>query len=223
MFLRNTCSLRPTLITLKTSVPWWQLSKESDFLPGQVRYDLTTSVSVTLKLAYTLVQFFNSIQLFVTPWTAAHQASLSITNSRSLLKLMSIESLMPSNPLILYHPLLLLPSAFLSIRVFSNESVLWISGQSIGISASASVLPMNIQDFRMETLCVSSLRSLERESHHWLANQKPTLRLKVRANFEKGIKNLLLVGLQNRIKWFFVIPFHFIYFLGNTIIALNQL
>ena len=52
----------------------------------------------------------------------------------------------------------------------------------------------------METLCVSSLRSLERESHHSLANQKPTLRLKVRASFEKGIKNLLLVGLQNRIK-----------------------
>ena len=64
------------------------------------------------------------IQLFVTPWTAAHQASLSITNSWSLLKLMSIKSVIPSNHLVLCHPLLLLPSIFPSIRVFSNESVL---------------------------------------------------------------------------------------------------
>ena len=63
---------------------------------------------------------------FAIPWTAAHQASLSITNSQSLLKLMSIESVMPSNHLILCHPLLLLPSIFPSIRVFSNESVLHI-------------------------------------------------------------------------------------------------
>ena len=62
----------------------------------------------------------------VTPWTAAHQASLSITNSQSLLKLMSIELVMPSNHLILGHPLLLLPSIFPSIRVFSNESALHI-------------------------------------------------------------------------------------------------
>ena len=63
---------------------------------------------------------------FATPWTAARQASLSITNSQSLLKLISIESVMPSNHLILCHPLLLLPSIFPSIRVFSNESVLHI-------------------------------------------------------------------------------------------------
>ena len=67
-----------------------------------------------------------SVQLFETPWTAAHQASLSITNSRSLLKLMSIESVMPSNHLILCCPLLLLPSIFASIRVFSSESALLI-------------------------------------------------------------------------------------------------
>ena len=71
-------------------------------------------------------QLLNCVQIFATPWTAAHQASLSITNSRSLLKFMSIESVMPSNQLILYHPLLLLPSIFPSIRVFSNESVLCI-------------------------------------------------------------------------------------------------
>ena len=72
------------------------------------------------------VQFLSHVRLFATPWTAAHQASLSITNSRSSLKLMSIESVMPSNHLILYHPLLLLPSILPSIRAFSNESVLRI-------------------------------------------------------------------------------------------------
>ena len=66
------------------------------------------------------------VQLFVTPWAVAHQASLSITNFQSLLKLMSIKSVIPSNHLILCHPLLLLPSLFPSIRVFANESVLWI-------------------------------------------------------------------------------------------------
>ena len=71
-------------------------------------------------------QSLSRIQLFVTPWTIARQVSLSITDSWSLLKLMSIESVMPSSQLILCHPLLLLPSIFPSIRVFSNESVLCI-------------------------------------------------------------------------------------------------
>ena len=71
------------------------------------------------------VQSLSRVQLFVTPWTAARQASLSITNFQSLLKLMSIESVMPSNHLILCGPLLLLPLVFPSIRVFSNESVLY--------------------------------------------------------------------------------------------------
>ena len=83
---------------------------------------------------------------FVTLWTAACQALLSITNSKSLLKLISIESVMPSNHLILCHPLLL-PSIFPSIRIFSNESVFTSGGQGIGVSASASILPMNIQDW----------------------------------------------------------------------------
>ena len=73
---------------------------------------------------FSSVQFLSCVQLFVTPWTVAHQASLFITNSWSLLKLMSIELVMPSNHLILCHPLLLLPLIFASIRVFSNESVL---------------------------------------------------------------------------------------------------
>ena len=75
-------------------------------------------------MSYHSVQSLSCVWLFVTPWTAAHQASLSITNSQSLLKLMSFESVMPPNHLILCHPLLLPPSIFPSIRVFSNESVL---------------------------------------------------------------------------------------------------
>ena len=91
------------------------------------------------------VQLLSRVQLFATPWTAAHRASLSFTSSRSSLRLMSAESVMPSNHLILCCPLLLLPSIFPSIRVFSNESALASGGQSIRASASASVLPVNIQ------------------------------------------------------------------------------
>ena len=88
------------------------------------------------------VNSLSRVQLFVTPWTAAHQASLSITNSHSLLKLMSIESVMPSNHFILCHPLLLLPSVFPSIRVFSNESVLRIRWPNYW-SFSFSISPFN--------------------------------------------------------------------------------
>ena len=89
---------------------------------------------------------FSCVWLFTTPWTAARQASLSITNSQSSLKLKSTESVMPCKQLILCRPLFLPLSIFPSIRVFSNESV--ASGsQSIGVSASTSVLPMNIQDW----------------------------------------------------------------------------
>ena len=77
-------------------------------------------------LEFSSVQLLSLVQLFTTPWTTASQASLSITNSRSLLKLMSIESVMPSNHLILCRPLFLLPSVFPSIRVFFNQSVLRI-------------------------------------------------------------------------------------------------
>ena len=93
------------------------------------------------------VQSLSRVQLFATPWTAACQGSLSITNSRNLLKLMSIESVMPSNHLIFCRPLLLLSSIFLSIRVFSSESVLrtrwpkyWSFSFSIGPSNEYSGL-----------------------------------------------------------------------------------
>ena len=77
-------------------------------------------------LMFSSVQLLSRVQLFATPWTAARQASLSITNSQSLLKLVSIESVMPSNHIILCRPLLLPPSIFPRIRVFSNESALCI-------------------------------------------------------------------------------------------------
>ena len=93
------------------------------------------------------VQSPSRVRLFASPWTAACQAFLFITNSQSLPTLMSIESVMPSNHLILYHPLLFQPSTFPSIRVFSNESALRIGGQNTGVSASTSVLPMNTQDW----------------------------------------------------------------------------
>ena len=93
-----------------------------------------------------LLQSLSRVRLSATPWTAAHRASLSITISRSLLKPMFIESVMPSNHLMLCRPLLLLPSIFPSIRVFSNESALGIRWPRIGVSASTSILPMNTQD-----------------------------------------------------------------------------
>ena len=94
-----------------------------------------------------LVQSLSQVQLFVTPWAAACQSSLSITNSWSWLKLMSIESVMPSNHLILCCPLLLPPSIFPSTRDFSNQSALCIRWPNIGVLASTSVLPMNIMDW----------------------------------------------------------------------------
>ena len=113
------------------------------------------------------VQSLSRIQLFVTPWTAARQASLSITISRNLLKLMSIKLLMPSNHLILCHLLLLLPLIFPSIRVFSNESVLgirwpkyWSLSFSISPSNEYSVL-ISFKIDRWDILAVQgSLKSL---------------------------------------------------------------
>ena len=113
----------------------------------------------------------------MTPWTAAHQASLSITNSWSLFKLMSIESVMPSNHLALCHPLLLSPSIFPSIRVFSNESVLhmrWPKFWSFNFSISSSSGYSGLIFFRMDWLDLlavqGSLKSLLQ--HH---NLKTTI------------------------------------------------
>ena len=101
------------------------------------------------------VQLLRGVRLFATPWTAARQASLSITNSWSLPKLMSIESVMPSNHLILCRPLLLPPSIFPSIRVFSHESVLhmrWPKYWSFSFSISSSSEYSGLISFRMDWL-----------------------------------------------------------------------
>ena len=123
-----------------------------------------------------VVQSLSHVWLFVTTWTAACQASLSFTISQSLLKLMYIGSVMPSNYFILYCPLLLLPSIFPSFRVFSNESALQSGAQSIGILTSTSVLPMNIQgwfplgltgliSFAVQTLIIIFLHSISLKDH----------------------------------------------------------
>ena len=102
---------------------------------------------------FSSVQSLSHVRLFVTPWTVAHQASLSLTNSWSLLKLMSIESVMPSSHLILCRPLLLLPSIFSSIRVFSNESALcikWPKYRSFSFSVSPSNEYSGLISFRID-------------------------------------------------------------------------
>ena len=102
---------------------------------------------------FSSVQSLSHVQLFATPWTAAHQASLSITNSQSLFKLMSIEWVMPSNHLILCHPFLLTPSIFPSIRVFSNESLLcirWPKYWSFKFSINPSNEYSGLISFRMD-------------------------------------------------------------------------
>ena len=108
-----------------------------------------------LHVQFSSVQSLSHVQLFATPWTAACQASLSITNSRSLLKLMSIESVMPSNYLILCRPLLLLLPIPPSIRVFSNESVLcnrWPKFCSFSFNISLSNEYSGLISFRMDWL-----------------------------------------------------------------------
>ena len=109
-----------------------------------------------LQTIITSVQLLSRVQLFVTPWTAAHQASLSITNSQSLLKLTSVESVVPSNHLILCRPLLLWPSICPRIRVFSNESVLpfrWPKYWSISLSSSPANEYSWLISFRIWSLC----------------------------------------------------------------------
>ena len=113
-----------------------------------------TDIALKIKNRISSVQLLSRVWLFTTPWTAAHQASLSITNSWSSPKLMSIESVMPSNHLILCHPLLP-PSVFPSIRVFSNESVLrirWPKYWSFSLNISPSNEHSGLISFRMDWL-----------------------------------------------------------------------
>ena len=127
--------------------------KYEDFL--DILWKVAQYIMSDLWRAFSSVQLLSHVQLFVTTRTAAHQASLSITNSRSLLKLMSIESVMPSNHLILCHPLLLLPSILPSIRVFSSELALhirWSKCWSFSFNISLSNEYSGLISFRMDWL-----------------------------------------------------------------------
>ena len=117
--------------------------------PSSESINLLGKITELREIFYLLDSFqsFSNVRLFATPSTAAHQASLSITNSQSLLKLMSIESVMPSNHLILCHSLLLPPSIFPSITSFPRSQFFASDGQCIGVSALESVLPVNIQNW----------------------------------------------------------------------------
>ena len=120
---------------------------------------------------FSSVQSLSHIRLFATPWTAAHQASLSITNFQGLLKLMSIKLVMPSNHLLLCHPLLLLPSIFPTIRVFSNESVLlirWPNYWTFSLSISPSNKYSGPISFRIDWLDLFEIQGTLRSllQHH---------------------------------------------------------
>ena len=134
-------------------------------------------MSNTIFDVYYSVQLFSHVQLFVTPWTAAHQASLSITNSQSFLRLMSIQLVMPSNHLIFCGSLLLLPSIFPSIRVFSNESVLcirWPKYWSFGFRISPSSEYSGLISFMIDWLDLLSVQGTLKSllQHH---SSKPSI------------------------------------------------
>ena len=122
-----------------------------------------TSLSLKTIFQFSSVQSLSHVRLFVTPWTAACRASLSITSSQSSPKLMSIESVMPSNHLILYHPLLLLSSIFPSIRVFSNEATLhmrWPKYWSFSFNISLSNEHPGLISFRMDWLDLLAVQEM---------------------------------------------------------------
>ena len=138
------------LFIIAESSPWLPLLLLQHTLQSVCR-----TLCFTICLWFSSVQSLSRVQLFATPWTAARQDSLSITSSLSLLKPMSIESLMPSNHLILCHPLLFLRSIFPSIKVFSNESVLhirWPKYWSFIVSISPSNEYSGLISFRNDWL-----------------------------------------------------------------------
>ena len=139
----------------------WQAGSLSLVPPGKPQSCSWIIKATIVENQFSSVQSFICVRLFVTPWTAAHQAFLSITNSWSLLKLMSIETVMPSNHLILCCPLLLLSSIFPSIRVFSNESVLyirWLKYWSFSFSISSSSEYSGLISFRIGRLDLLSVQ-----------------------------------------------------------------
>ena len=145
------CKDSDTTEWLTLSTFGWVVGKSSDLK------------KVHLIHLFSSVQSLSHVQLFATPWTAAHQASLSITNSQSLLKLMSIMSVMPSNHLILWRPLPLPPSNFPSIRVFSDESVLhirWPKHWNFSFSISSSNDYSGLISFKMDWLDLLAVQGI---------------------------------------------------------------
>ena len=125
-------------------------------------------MSIDTSVQFSSIQLLSCVRYFTTPWTAARKASLSIIISRSLLKFMSIESVMPSNHLILCHPLLLPPSIFPSIRVFSNESVFcirWPECWSFSFSISPSNEYSGLISFRMDWLDLLAVQETLKSLH----------------------------------------------------------
>ena len=166
-------NIQKTKIMASSPIASWEIDRETmetgtDFIflgskvtvDGDCSHGIKRGLLLGRKAMSNLVQFssvqaFSPVRLPATPWTRAHQASLSITNSQSSPKLMSIESVMPSNHLILCHPLLLLPSIFPNIRVFSNESVLrirWQKNWSFSFNISPSNENPGLISFRMDWL-----------------------------------------------------------------------
>ena len=149
-------------VSARISPPSWA-SLPPHFHPTLLGHQRALSWAPLLCSSFLLATYFthqfssfqslSHVQLFVTPWTVAHQASLSITNSQSLLKLFSIELVMPSNHLILCHPLVLLPSIFPSIRAFSNDSALRIRWPKYW-SFSFSISPSNEGPSNPGILCI---------------------------------------------------------------------
>ena len=119
--LRSRTYLPPSLLPVQGSIAETEGDGSNGMQPNQLPQFLKVPEGNTEEQSFSSIQSRSRVRFFVTPWMAAHQASLSITNSWHLLKLMSIESVKPFNHLILYHPLLLLPSIFPSVRVFSSE------------------------------------------------------------------------------------------------------
>ena len=153
-------------------------------------------------LFLTSVQSHSHVRLFATPWTAAHQASLSITSSRSLHKIMSIESVMPSNHFILSCPLFLLPSIFPSIRVFSNESALrirWPKYWSFSLNTSPSNEHPGLISFGMDWL---DLLAVQGTLKSLLQHRSPKASILWRSAFFIVLISIVLVlGLMNMLLW----------------------
>ena len=151
MFLTRTCCCK----IARTERLLWCLARVGSSRQCASPNKTSCFLSLPLTYQFSSIHSLSCVRLFVTPWTAARQASLSVTNCWSLLKLMSIESVMSSNYLILCRPLLLPPSIFPSIRVFSNESVLcirWPKYWSFSFSLSPSNEYSGLISFRMDWL-----------------------------------------------------------------------